>query len=77
MILITERERQYKKQNQKRVVINLLTKDYDRWNSYAHIRGEPLATVVRKAVEAEIAETEDSFGITVADLQHQQDLLKE
>lgn len=77
MIEITERDRIYRKTCQKRVVINLLQSDYDRWSCYAKIRGEPVASMIRRSVETEILETEDSFGQSVKDLlKHQEELKK-
>lgn len=77
MFTITEREKIYRKTCQKRVVINLLQSDYNRWSSYARIRGEPVASMIRRAVESEINETEDSFGNTVEEILKHQELLKQ
>lgn len=73
---LTEAERLYKKERQKKVVINLKLSDASRWSAYAALHKQPLATMIRKAVEKEIAETEDSFNQSIEEILHYQELLK-
>lgn len=73
---LTEVERLYKKERQKKVVINLKLSDASRWTAYAALHKLPLATMIRKAVEKEIAETEDSFDQSIEEIVRYQEMLK-
>ena len=74
---MTERERQYKKNRQKRIVVNLTLSDSNRWSCYASLKQMPVAKMVRQAVEREILETEDSFDQSIEDIvKHQEELKK-
>lgn len=74
---MTERERQYKKNGQKRIVLNLTLSDANRWYCYASMKQLPTATMIRQAVEREILETEDSFDQTIEEIvKHQEELKK-
>ena len=74
---MTERERQYKKNGQKRIVLNLTLSDANRWICYASMKQLPTATMIRQAVEREILETEDSFDQTIEEIvRHQEELKK-
>lgn len=74
---MTERERQYKKNRQKRIVVNLTLSDSNRWSCYASFKQMPVAKMVRQAVEREILETEDSFDQSIEDIvKHQEELKK-
>ena len=53
---------------QKRVIINMKVEDFNRWSSYAAMKSEPVATMIRKAVEKEILEVEDSYETGIEDL---------
>ena len=68
--------RRYKKEMQKRVIINLKKSDFNRWNSYAAVKSEPVATMIRKAVEKEISEMEDSFDTGIEDLYEMQEKIR-
>lgn len=68
--------RRYKKEMQKRVIINLKKTDFNRWASYAAVKSEPLATMIRKAVEKEITEMEDSFDTGIEDLYEMQEKIR-
>ena len=73
---MTEAEPLYKKERQKKVVINLRMKDLSRWTAYAALHSLPMATMIRKAVEREIAETEDSFDQSIEEIVKYQESLK-
>ena len=60
--------RRYRKEMQKRVIINMKVEDFNRWSSYAAMKSEPVATMIRKAVEKEILEVEDSYETGIEDL---------
>ena len=63
------------KEKQKRVIVNLLNEDFQRWTAYATLKSLPVASMIRAAVEKEIAEMEDSFDSGVEDiLKYQQEL---
>lgn len=72
---MTETARRYMKEKQKRVIVNLLNEDFARWTAYATLKSLPVASMIRAAVEKEIAEMEDSFDSDVEDiLKYQQEL---
>lgn len=73
---MTENEKRYRKECQKRVYINLKTSDFLRWSAYAALKKIPVASMIRAAVEKEILELEDSFDTKITDLQRFQDSLK-
>lgn len=73
---MTEAERRYRKEKQKRIYINLTVADYNRWSDYASLKLLPLATMIRSAVESEITELEDSFDSNVSDIYEYQNSLK-
>lgn len=73
---MTDKQREYRKTGQKRVFLNLTVNDYNRWYSYASVISLPVSTMIRKAVEKEIAEMEDSFDSEITDLRAFQDDLK-
>lgn len=74
---MTERERQYRKNRQKRIIVNLTVSDAYRWSCYASLKKLPTATMIRQAVEREILETEDSFDQTIEDIAKYQEEIKE
>ena len=59
---MTEKQRQYRKERSKRIVINLTMEDYNRWQDQAAWKGVPLATMIRQLVEVQIAFTNKSTG---------------
>lgn len=62
---------------QKRVIVNLKKEDYERWAAYASMKGVPVATMIRSAVEMELQEIEDSYETGIEDLiKFQNDLKK-
>ena len=73
---MTEAERRYRKTKQKRIYINLTISDFSRWSAYASIKQLPVSTMIRSAVESDIAEMEDSFDSTVTDIYKYQNSLK-
>lgn len=66
--LLNDVTRRYRKEMQKRVIINMKVEDFNRWSSYAAMKSEPVATMIRKAVEKEILEVEDSYETGIEDL---------
>lgn len=75
---MTEAERRYRKEKQKRIYINLTIADYNRWSAYASLKQLPVSTMIRSAVESEITELEDSYDNTVSDIyEYQNSLTKE
>ena len=76
MVLITEAERLYRKTRVKRIHLDLIVDDFNRWSCYASIKKLPLSTMIRKAVEEEISEMEDAFDSTVEDILNYQNELK-
>ena len=73
---MTEADKRYRKTKQKRLYLNLTLKDYDRWCSYASVVSLPVSTMIRRAVEKEILEMEDSFESDIVDIRNYQDSLK-
>lgn len=73
---MTEAERRYRKEKQKRIYINLTIADYNRWSAYASLKQLPVSTMIRSAVESGIAEMEDSFDNPVTDIYEYQNSLK-
>lgn len=73
---MTETRRNYDRHCQKRIVINLTIADYERWKSLADLRQMKLATLIRNCIESEITEAEDSYMLTVEDLQKHEEELK-
>lgn len=65
---MTENERRYRKECQKRVYINLKTSDFSRWSAYAALKKLPLASMIRVAVEKEILELEDNRSSEISGL---------
>lgn len=60
--------RRYRKEMQKRVIVNLKKEDFERWSAYASLKTVPVATMIRSAVEKEISEIEDSYETGIEDL---------
>lgn len=74
---MNEVTRRYRKEMQKRVIVNLKKEDFDRWAAYASMKAVPVATMIRSAVEKEISEIEDSYETGIEDLiEFQNDLKK-
>lgn len=73
---MTEAERRYRKEKQKRIYINLTIADYDRWCAYASLKQLPVSTMIRAEVESGITEMEDSFDSPVTDIYEYQNSLK-
>lgn len=65
---MNEVARRYRKEMQKRVIVNLKKEDYERWCAYASLKAVPVATMIRSAVEKEISEIEDSYETGIEDL---------
>lgn len=65
---MNETARRYRKEMQKRVIVNLKKEDYERWSAYASMKSVPVATMIRSAVEKEISEIEDSYETGIEDL---------
>ena len=65
---MNEVARRYRKEMQKRVIVNLKKEDYERWSAYASMKSVPVATMIRSAVEKEISEIEDSYETGIEDL---------
>lgn len=74
---MNEVARRYRKEMQKRVIVNLKKEDYERWSAYASMKSVPVATMIRSAVEKEISEIEDSYETGIEDLITFQNDLKE
>lgn len=68
--------RRYRKEMQKRVIINMKLDDFNRWSSYAAMKSEPVATMIRKAVEKEILEVEDSYESGIEDIRNFEESVK-
>lgn len=73
---MTEKQKQYRRENTKRVVINLTLSDFTRWRAAAEIRSEPLAGFIRKLVEGSISEMESDWEKSITDIQEYQEELK-
>lgn len=65
---MNEVARRYRKEMQKRVIVNLKKEDFERWSAYAAMKSVPVATMIRSAVEKEISEIEDSYETGIEDL---------
>ena len=65
---MNEAARRYRKEMQKRVIVNLKKEDFERWSAYAAMKSVPVATMIRSAVEKEISEIEDSYETGIEDL---------
>lgn len=65
---MNEVARRYRKEMQKRVIVNLKKEDFERWSAYASMKSVPVATMIRSAVEKEISEIEDSYETGIEDL---------
>lgn len=74
---MNETARRYRKEMQKRVIVNLKKEDFERWSAYASMKSVPVATMIRSAVEKEISEIEDSYETGIEDLITFQNDLKE
>ena len=74
--LLNDVARKYRKEMQKRVIINMKVEDFKRWSSYAAMKSEPVATMIRKAVEKEILEVEDSYESGIEDIRNFEETLK-
>lgn len=74
---MNEVARRYRKEMQKRVIVNLKKEDFERWSAYASMKSVPVATMIRSAVEKEISEIEDSYETGIEDLINFQNDLKE
>lgn len=73
---MTDRRRYYNKELSKRIVVNLTKEDYERWKAAADLRGEPIATMIRRLVEGYIEETESDWEKSITDIIEYQDSLK-
>lgn len=73
---MTDRRRYYNKELSKRIVVNLRNEDYERWKAAADLRGEPIATMIRRLVEGYIGETESDWEKSITDIIEYQDSLK-
>lgn len=73
---MTERKRYYQKELSKRIIVNLRNADYDRWRAAADLRGEPVATMIRRLVEGYIEETESDWEKSITDIIEYQESLK-
>ena len=73
---MNETTRRYRKEMQKRVILNLKKEDFQRWGAYASLKSEPMATMIRKAVEKEICELEDSYESGIEDIRNFEETLK-
>lgn len=73
---MTDRRRYYNKELSKRIVVNLTKEDYERWKAAADLRGEPIATMIRRLVEGYIGETESDWEKSITDIIEYQEFLK-
>lgn len=55
---MTEKQRQYRKECSKRIVVNLTVEDYKRWQFAADYNSLPLASLIRKLMEHQIEDIE-------------------
>ena len=55
---MTEKQRQYRKERSKRIVVNLTMEDYKRWQFAADYNFLPLASLIRKLMEHQIEDVE-------------------
>lgn len=74
---MTDKERQYKKERQKHIALNLTVTDYERWSSYAALRSQPIATMIRSLVNSAIDEMEDDYKENIRDIIEMEESLKE
>ena len=74
---MTERQKIYRKENTKRVVINLTLSDYERWRAAADLRSEPMASFIRSQVESYIKDTESDHEKSITDIEKYQEELKD
>lgn len=73
---MTDKQREYRKEFTKRVVINLTLSDYERWRAAAELRNLPIATMIRKQVEMCIDDIETAEEKDIRDIREYQDSLK-
>lgn len=73
---MTDKQREYRKEFTKRVVINLTLSDYERWRAAAELRSLPIATMIRKQVEMSIEDIETAEEKDIRDIREYQDSLK-
>lgn len=73
---MTDKQREYRKEFTKRVVINLTLSDYERWRDAAELRNLPIATMIRKQVEMYIDDIETAEEKDIRDILEYQDSLK-
>ena len=73
---MTDRQREYRRENTKRIVINLTLSDYERWRAAADVRSEKLASYIRRLVEASITETENDWEKSITEIVDYQEALK-
>lgn len=57
-----------------RLTVNLTAKDGERWKAAAEVYGMPLASYVRRCVERDITETEDSWDTKITDFRVKKDI---
>lgn len=55
---MTDKQRQYRKERSKRIVVNLTIEDYKRWQFAADYNFLPLASLIRKLMEQQIEAVE-------------------
>lgn len=73
---MTDKQREYRRENTKRIVINLTLSDYERWRAAADVRSEKLASYIRRLVEASITETENDWEKSITEIVDYQEALK-
>lgn len=73
---MTEQQKKYRRENSKRIVINLTLSDYERWRAAADVRSEKLASYIRRLVEASITETENDWEKSITEIVDYQEALK-
>lgn len=73
---MTDKQREYRRENTKRIVINLTLSDYERWRAAAEIRSEKLASFIRRLVESSITETENDWEKSITEIVDYQEALK-
>lgn len=73
---MTDRKRYYQKELSKRIIVNLKNADYDRWKAAADLRGEPVASMIRRLVEGYISDIEGDWEKSITDIVDYQESLK-
>lgn len=73
---MTEQQKKYRRENTKRVVINLTFSDYERWRAAADLRSEPMASFIRSQVENYIKDTESDHEKSITDIEKYQENMR-